>query len=214
MPVKIFTALVVVDVQNDFMPGGALAVPDAQEIIEPINAMAKTFERVIVTQDWHPQNHISFASRHAGAKVGDTVQVSYGEQKLWPDHCIEGTAGADLCPQLRLPMSRVIAILKGSNPDIDSYSGLLEADRKTQTGFQAYCEDRFVNRLFICGLATDFCVMWTALDAIHMGHEVFVVSDACKGIDVDGSLEAAMQTMKKAGVQFVTSQQVIDREIA
>lgn len=213
MPVKVFTALVVVDVQNDFMEGGALAVPNASEIIEPINRMATTFERVIVTQDWHPENHVSFAANHEGKKVGDKIELPYGEQMLWPVHCVEGTHGADLAPGLRLPMSRVIAILKGNHQDVDSYSGLLEADRKTHTGFHAYCEDRFVNRLYLCGLATDFCVMWTALDAIHLGYEVYLVTDATRGIDINGSLEAAMDHMKMAGVKMITSEEVIAREI-
>lgn len=213
MPVKVFTALVVVDVQNDFMEGGALAVPNASEIIDPINRMAPTFERVIVTQDWHPEDHVSFAASHEGKNVGDKIQLPYGEQMLWPVHCVEGTRGADLAPGLRLPMSRVIAILKGNHKDVDSYSGLLEADRKTHTGFHAYCEDRFVNRLYICGLATDFCVMWTALDAIHLGYEVYLVTDATRGIDVNGSLEAAMDHMKMAGVKMVTAEEVINREI-
>ncbi|MBR2960157.1 MAG: bifunctional nicotinamidase/pyrazinamidase [Burkholderiaceae bacterium] len=213
MPVKVFTALVVVDVQNDFLENGALGVTKASEVIDPINRMAQTFERVIVTQDWHCADHVSFAVNHEGKTPGDKIQLPYGEQILWPTHCVEGTSGADLATGLRLPMSRVIAILKGNDKNVDSYSGFIEADRKTHTGFHAYCQDRFINRLYICGLATDFCVMWTALDAIHLGYEVFLVTDATRGINMNGSLEAAMDHMKMAGVKMITSEEVINREI-
>ena len=213
MPIKIFTALVVQDMQNDFMADGALPVAGAETVMAPIAAMAETFSRVIVTQDFRPENHVAFAENHPGHQVGETIQTEAGDVRLKPKFCLEGSVGADLAKGLRLPMSRVIAILKATNAGIDSYSAFLEADRKTETGLQAYCEDRFVNRIYLCGLNREDQLVHTALDARHYEHDVYWVTDAIAGFDAQGADAATAEALKLKGVHFVTSQEVLNREV-
>jgi len=192
--------LVVVDVQNDFMPGGALAVPRGDEVVPVINRLAARFENVVLTQDWHPRGHISFASSHPGKKPFETVELSYGTQVLWPDHCVQGTAGAALHSELNLTKAQLV-IRKGHHAGIDSYSAFLEADRTTPTGLAGYLRERNLKELYICGLATDFCVAWTALDARAAGFDTTVIEEACRAIDLDGSLARAWSDMAAAGVR-------------
>lgn len=191
--------LLVVDVQNDFLPGGALAVPDGDAVITPINRLATRFSHVVITQDWHPPGHISFASSHPGHVPFETIRLAYGDQVLWPDHCVHGTAGAELAVGLRLPHASLV-LRKGHHAGVDSYSAFTEADRRTPTGLAGYLRERGLGRLFIAGLATDFCVAWTALDARAAGFEVTVVESACRGIDLDGSLARAWDEMARLGV--------------
>ena len=197
-------ALLVVDVQNDFLPGGALAVPGGDEIVPLVNALARRFAVVVLTQDWHPAGHASFASSHAGKRPFEVKRLAYGEQVLWPDHCIQGTAGAAFAAGLDLPQAQVV-IRKGFHRKVDSYSGFLEADRKMKTGLDGYLRSRGVKRVFCAGLATDFCVSWTALDARRFGFQAAVIEDACRAIDQDGSLQAACKAWKKAGVRRLSS---------
>ncbi|HUG76659.1 MAG TPA: bifunctional nicotinamidase/pyrazinamidase [Burkholderiales bacterium] len=199
--------LVVVDVQNDFIPGGALAVAKGDEIVPLVNRLAARFENVVVTQDWHPRGHASFASSHPGKKPFETIELPYGTQVLWPDHCVQATPGADLHPALALPHLQLI-IRKGFHRDIDSYSGFLEADRKTSTGLAGYLRERGIKRLYLCGLATDFCVAWTALDARAAGFETTVIEDACRAIDLENSLARALSEMKASGVRISRSDDV------
>ncbi len=192
-------ALVVVDIQYDFLPGGSLAVAGGDEIIEPINALAKRFQNVVLTQDWHPAGHISFASSHAGMQPFQTIELPYGTQVLWPDHCIIGTRGAQISVALDIPHAQAI-IRKGYRETIDSYSGFKENDHRTQTGLAGYLRERGLKRLFICGLATDYCVAWTAEDGMAAGFECVVVEDATRAIDNDGSLAAAWKRLDALGV--------------
>ena len=196
--------LIVVDVQNDFCPGGALEVKHGDEIVPLVNQLARKFENVVVTQDWHTPGHISFASSHAGKKPFETKRLRYGEQVLWPDHCIQGTRGAALHDGLDVPHAQLV-IRKGFHPKVDSYSGFLEADRKTKTGLDGYLRSRGVKRVYCVGLATDFCVAWTALDARRFRFESVVIEDACRAIDNAGSLVAAHRAMAKAGVKRANS---------
>jgi len=196
--------LVVVDVQNDFCPGGALEVKHGDEIVPLVNQLARKFENVVVTQDWHTPGHVSFASSHAGKKPFETKRLRYGEQVLWPDHCIQGTRGAELHDGLELPHAQLV-IRKGFHPKVDSYSGFLEADRKTKTGLDGYLRSRGVKRVYCVGLATDFCVAWTALDAQRFRFQSVVIEDACRAIDNAGSLAAAHRAMAKAGVKRANS---------
>ncbi|HEY8565310.1 MAG TPA: bifunctional nicotinamidase/pyrazinamidase [Beijerinckiaceae bacterium] len=191
--------LVVIDVQYDFLPGGSLAVPDGNAVIGPINALARRFANVVLTQDWHPAGHASFASSHPGKKPFETTQLAYGTQVLWPDHCIQGTRGAEIARELDLPMAQMI-VRKGYRPGIDSYSGFLEADRRTTTGLAGYLKERGFRRVFCAGLATDFCVAWTALDARAAGFETRVIEDACRAINTNGSLAKALADLDTAGV--------------
>ncbi|KKB78794.1 hypothetical protein VW35_09840 [Devosia soli] len=200
--------LVVVDVQYDFLPGGNLAVAGGDEIVPLINALAKKFKNVVMTQDWHPADHISFASQHPGKTPFETVELDYGTQVLWPDHCVWATHGAELSSDLDLPHAQLI-IRKGYNRAIDSYSGFQEADRQTLTGLAGYLNERDVGRLFVVGLATDFCVAWTALDGAAGGFDVTVVEDATRAIDSNGSLEKAWVDMEDAGVQRVMSREIL-----
>lgn len=193
------SCLLVVDVQNDFTPGGALAVAKGDEIVPIVNRLAARFENVVATQDWHPRGHASFASSHPGRKPFETIELPYGTQVLWPEHCVPGTPGAALHPALQTEKIQLI-IRKGFHPDIDSYSGFLEADRKTSTGLAGYLKERGIKRLYVCGLATDFCVAWTALDAHAAGFDTTVIEDACRAIDLDGSLARALAEMNAAGV--------------
>ena len=191
--------LIVVDVQYDFLPGGALAVPDGDAVIAPINALARRFSHVVLTQDWHPSGHASFASSHPGRAPFETVPLHYGLQILWPDHCVQGTRGAMIADELDIPHAQLI-IRKGHNRTIDSYSGFLEADRRTSTGLGGYLTERGCRRVFCAGLATDFCVAWTALDARGIGFDAVVIEDACRAIDTQGSLARAWADMQGAGV--------------
>ncbi|MFL5078101.1 MAG: bifunctional nicotinamidase/pyrazinamidase [Microvirga sp.] len=195
---------IVVDVQYDFLPGGALAVKDGDQVIAPINALAKRFAHVVMTQDWHTPGHVSFASSHAGKKPFEATKLEYGDQVLWPDHCVQGTRGAMISEALQIPHAQLV-IRKGYNRGIDSYSGFKEADRKTKTGLEGYLKERGFKRVFVAGLATDFCVAWTALDAREAGFDTFVIEDAARGIDTMGSLSAAWRNMAQAGVQRITS---------
>lgn len=197
-------ALLVVDVQNDFLPGGALAVARGDEIVPLVNRIAARFAVVVLTQDWHPAGHASFASSHPGKRPFQTMRMPYGEQVLWPDHCIQGSAGAAFAAGLDIPHAQLV-IRKGHHRKVDSYSAFLEADRRTRTGLDGYLKSRGVKRVFCAGLAADFCVAWTALDARRFGLQAAVIEDACRAIDTDGSLEAAWQAMKKAGVRRVSS---------
>src|ERR1700704_4772033 len=198
------TALVVVDVQNCFLPGGSLAVSKGDEIVPLVNKIAKAFEHVVLTQDWHTPGHISFASSHAGKKPFETTQLAYGTQVLWPDHCVQGTPGADLHKDLRIPHAELI-IRKGYRKHMDSYSAFYEADGKTPTGLTGYLRDRGLTQVFLVGLATDFCVAWSALDARKAGFGALVIEDACRGIDADGSLAQAWKDMLGAGVKRIKS---------
>jgi len=197
------TALIVVDVQNDFCPGGALAVPHGDQVVPAINALARGFEHVVLTQDWHPRGHVSFASTHPGRAAFESLALPDGEQVLWPEHCVQGTVGAALHPGLRIDHAQLV-IRKGLRQGIDSYSAFVEADRKTTTGLEAYLRAHGIGQVFVCGLATDFCVAWTALDARAAGFAVTVVEGACRGIGLGTSLEDAWTAMQAAGVARVT----------
>jgi nicotinamidase/pyrazinamidase len=203
--------LIVVDVQNDFCPGGALAVPDGDAVVPVINALARRFDTVVLTQDWHPAGHISFASSHPAKAPFDVIDLPYGPQVLWPDHCIQATPGAAFHANLDLPQAQAI-VRKGFRPSVDSYSGFLEADRVTPTGLGAYLHQRELTQAFVVGLATDFCVAWTALDARRFGLAVTVVEDACRGIDAPtvpgGTLAKAWADLAAAGVARLSSLQV------
>jgi nicotinamidase/pyrazinamidase len=198
------SALLVIDIQNCFLPGGSLAVKDGEQVIPVINRIAKGFANVVMTQDWHTPGHISFASVHAGKKPFETVDLAYGKQVLWPDHCVQGTDSASLSKDLSIPQTALV-IRKGFHKDVDSYSAFTEADGKTTTGLAAYLKARQIERLFVAGLATDFCVAWTALDARKAGFETYVVEDACRGIDTQGSLAKAWADMANAGVKRIQS---------
>jgi nicotinamidase/pyrazinamidase len=193
-------------VQHDFMPGGALAVPHGDEVVPVINRLAARFANVVLTQDWHPREHVSFASSHPGRKPFETTRLAYGEQVLWPPHCVQGTRGAELHPELKIPQAQLV-IRKGHHREIDSYSAFMEADRKTATGLAGYLRERSLEQLFVCGLATDFCVAWTALDGRAAGFEVSVIEDACRAIDLEGSAARAWSEMQRAGVRRTSSRE-------
>lgn len=196
--------LIVVDVQNDFCPGGALAVPGGGEIIPIVNSLAARFRNVVLTQDWHPRGHSSFASTHPGKKPFETIAASYGPQVLWPDHCVQGTPGAEFHPALRVPHAALV-VRKGFRPAIDSYSAFYENDRKTPTGLTGYLRERGLTRLFLAGLAFDFCVRYSAEDARREGFDAFVVEDACRGIDLDGSMAATHTSLAALGVPCINT---------
>jgi nicotinamidase/pyrazinamidase len=208
-PIKIddASALLVIDVQNCFLPGGSLAVKDGDQVVPVINKLARGFANVVMTQDWHTAGHVSFASAHSGKKPFETVDLPYGKQVLWPDHCVQGTDGASLSKDLAIPQAELI-IRKGYHKDTDSYSAFTEADGKTTTGLAAWLKARKLQRLFIAGLATDFCVAWTAMDARKAGFEAYVIEDACRGIDTQGSLAKAWADMAKAGVKRIQSSDI------
>jgi len=201
-------ALIVVDVQNCFVPGGSLAVAKGDEIVPLVNTLAKSFQNVVLTQDWHTPGHISFASSHPAKKPFESVKLAYGNQILWPDHCVQGTDGANLHKDLAIPTAQLV-IRKGYHKDVDSYSAFIEADGKTKTGLDGYLKGRGINSVYVCGLATDFCVAWTALDARKLGFAATVIEDACRGIDTQGSLAAAWDNMKKAGVKRIQSGAIV-----
>lgn len=201
-------ALLIVDVQNDFCPGGALEVPNGDEVVAPINKLAQTFDIVLQTQDWHPSGHSSFASSHEGKDPFDTIEMPYGQQVLWPDHCVQGSEGADFHPDLQTDRSQLI-IRKGFRKEIDSYSAFYENDDKTSTGLTGYLKERNIQKLYAVGLATDFCVKWSVLDGIKEGFDLAVVEDAVKGIDIEGSVDQAWKEMLDAGAEKVTSEALL-----
>lgn len=201
-------ALLVVDIQNDFCPGGALAVPNGDTIVPTVNKLVNVFDAVIQTQDWHPAGHSSFASSHKGKEPYDTVEMDYGTQVLWPDHCIQGSMGAEFHPELNTLKTQVV-IRKGFRREIDSYSTFFENDQQTTTGLTGYLDQRGITDLYTVGLATDFCVKWSILDGIDEGFNMHIVKDAVKGIDLDGSLDAAWDEMKEKGVYIVTSDDLL-----
>lgn len=205
------SVLIVVDVQNDFCPAGALAVPQGDDVVPVINALARRFANVILTQDWHPAGHISFASSHAGRKPFDMIDLPYGPQVLWPDHCVQGTRGAEFHAGLDIPHAQGI-VRKGCRRDVDSYSGFVEADRKTPTGLAGMLRERGLTKACVVGLATDFCVAWTALDARRHGVETVVVEDACRGIDAPtvpgGTLAKAWADLAAAGIGRLSASQL------
>ena len=192
-------ALIVIDVQNDFCPGGALAVPQGDAILRGVNALMPEFDAVVLTQDWHPAGHSSFASSHEGNDPYEVITMPYGPQVLWPDHCIQGSIGAQFHPELQTDRADLI-IRKGYNPDIDSYSAFFENDHRTSTGLEGYLRTRGIERLTMVGLALDFCVNFSAVDAAKLGFEVTVREDLCRAIDLDGSLARAREGMRDAGV--------------
>jgi nicotinamidase/pyrazinamidase len=196
--------LLVIDVQNCFTPGGSLAVKDGDAIVPLVNRIAVAFPHVVLTQDWHTPGHVSFASSHAGKKPFETTSLPYGTQVLWPDHCVQGTDGASLHKDLSVPHASLI-IRKGHRQSMDSYSAFYEADGKTPTGLTGYLRDRGLTSVYLCGLATDFCVAWSAIDARKAGFNAAVIEDACRGIDVNGSLAKAWQDMQAAGVRRMQS---------
>ena len=191
--------LIVVDVQNDFCPGGRLAVPRGDEVVPVVNELAGRFEHVVLTQDWHPPGHQSFASSHPGREPYETIEVAYGSQILWPDHCVQGTEGAAFRSDLRIRHAQLI-VRKGFHREIDSYSTFYENDRTTPTGLGGYLRERGLDRVFLAGLAYDFCVRYSAEDARREGFDVVVVEDACRAIDVNGSEEATRASLAKIGV--------------
>lgn len=208
MSVSMHKALLIVDIQNDFLPGGALAVQHADRVIPVINKVSPLFENIVVTQDWHPADHISFAQHHPGRQPFQTIQLDYGEQTLWPSHCVQATQGAELASDLDHERAQLI-IRKGHHRMIDSYSTFLEADRRTQTGLDGYLRSRGIDHLVIGGLATDFCVFWSVLDALAYGYKVDVLEDACRGIDIDGSVAQAWEKMLAAGARVIQSDELL-----
>ena len=193
--------LIVVDVQNDFCPGGALAVGDGDAVIEPIHRIAPLFEHIVLTQDWHPRNHSSFATSHPGTQPFASVELNYGTQTLWPAHCVQGTQGAEFHPALRLPRAELI-LRKGFRPQIDSYSAFFENDRTTSTGLAGYLRERGLVRVFFVGLAYDFCVGFSALDARRLGFAAVIVRDACRAIDLNGSVTTIETEFGASGVML------------
>jgi nicotinamidase/pyrazinamidase len=200
--------LIVIDVQNDFCPGGALAVPGGDSVIAPIHQVAPRFQHIVLTQDWHPANHSSFASVHPGKHPYDQIELNYGTQTLWPDHCVQGSTGAEFHPALHLPQAELI-LRKGFRPHIDSYSAFVENDRVTPTGLAGYLRERNLTRIFIAGLAYDFCVGYSALDARRLGLETIVIRDACRAIDLSGSVAAIETAFAQAGVALIESAVVL-----
>ena len=207
LPIGPSSTLIVVDVQNCFVDGGTLPVAHGVEVIPVINGIAPLFENIVVTQDWHTKGHSSFASSHQGKKPFDVVSLPYGQQVLWPDHGIQGTPDAELHKDLKLPTAQLI-IRKGYRKDIDSYSAFMEADRKTTTGLAAYLHAHQIDTVFIVGLATDFCVAWTALDARAAGFNAYVIEDACRGINLNGSVQLAWNNMVESGVKRIHSSEL------
>jgi nicotinamidase/pyrazinamidase len=197
-------ALLVVDVQNDFCPGGSLSVAHGDAIVPLINRIAQKFETVVITQDWHPADHISFASSHSDKQPFETISLPYGEQVLWPTHCVMATEGAALHPDLAIPHASLL-LRKGTHQNIDSYSAFLEADRRTKTGLDGYFTARGITEIYLCGLALDYCVAWSAQDARHFGFTATIVEDACRAINLDGSLERAWEKLNQAGVTRTSS---------
>jgi nicotinamidase/pyrazinamidase len=202
MQIDAHDVLIVVDVQNDFCAGGALEVPGGDQVIPAIHRVAPLFQHIVLTQDWHPANHSSFASAHPGKQPFEQIELSYGAQTLWPDHCVQGTHGAEFHPDLHLPQSE-LALRKGYDPAIDSYSAFFENDRSTPTGLAGYLKERGIQRVFLSGLAYDFCVAYSALDARWLKLVTYVLQDACRAIDLDGSADRAEADFVEAGVEVI-----------
>lgn len=200
-------ALLIIDVQNDFCPGGALEVPAGDEVIPVINRLIPRFDCIIQTQDWHPAGHSSFASSQSGKEPFTTIEMPYGEQTLWPDHCVQGSSGAEFHPAMETLKTQLI-VRKGFRSNIDSYSAFYENDNKTSTGLSGYLRERSIDTLYATGLATDFCVKWSVLDGLKEGFEVYVVEDAVKGIDIEGSVDQAWKEMEKAGARRIQSNSI------
>ena len=194
--------LIVTDIQYSFLPGGSLAVPRGDEVVPVVNALARRFVNVVLTQDWHPPGHRAFASSHPGKQPFDVITLDYGEQILWPDHCVQGTEGARLHTDLAIAHAQLV-VRKGYHRNVDSYSAFIEADGKTRTGLTGYLRERGIDQVYLCGLATDFCVAWSALDARKLGFAATVIEDACRAIDTQGSLAAAWVRLEQAGVARV-----------
>jgi nicotinamidase/pyrazinamidase len=194
--------LLIIDVQNDFCPGGALAVADGDAVVPVINRLSERFDHVVLTQDWHPSGHSSFATSHPGSAPFESISMSYGQQTLWPDHCIQGSAGAAFHPRLETTRAELV-IRKGFRPEIDSYSAFYENDRRTPTGLAGYLRERGLQRIFMAGLATDYCVHYSAVDARRLGFDTVLVEAGCRAIDLAGSLDAAWAAITGAGVQRV-----------
>jgi nicotinamidase/pyrazinamidase len=208
MQVTTNDVLIVIDVQNDFCAGGALAVADGDAVIEPIHRIAAKFEHIVLTQDWHTAGHASFASAHPGKKPFEQIEVSYGMQTLWPDHCVRGSRGAEFHPSLQLTRAELI-LRKGFRPQIDSYSAFFENDRTTATGLAGYLRERSLTRVFLAGLAYDFCVGYSALDARRLGFEAIILRDACRAIDLNGSVAEIEAKFAEAGVVLLESGQIL-----
>jgi nicotinamidase/pyrazinamidase len=202
MQIRNDDVLLIIDVQNDFCPGGALAVADGDAVVPVVNRLAELFDHVVLTQDWHPSRHSSFATSHPGAAPFETISMPYGQQTLWPDHCVQGTPGAAFHPHLRTARAELV-IRKGFRPAIDSYSAFYENDRRTPTGLAGYLRERGLQRIFMAGLATDYCVHYSAVDARRLGFETVVIESGCRAIDLAGSLDAAWAAMAAAGVQRI-----------
>jgi nicotinamidase/pyrazinamidase len=203
MQIRNDDVLLIIDVQNDFCPGGALAVADGDAVVPVVNRLAEKFDHVVLTQDWHPAGHSSFATSHPGAAPFASISMPYGQQTLWPDHCIQGSAGAAFHPKLETTRAELV-IRKGFRPEIDSYSAFYENDRKTPTGLSGYLRERGLRRIFMAGLATDYCVHYSAVDARRLGFDTVLVEAGCRAIDLAGSLAAAWAAMGDAGVQRVS----------
>ncbi len=208
MQVMSTDALIIVDVQNDFCPGGALAVPDGDVVIDPILRMTDRFEHIILTQDWHPSGHTSFASSHPGKHSFEQIEMPYGPQTLWPDHCVQGTDGADFYPELQVPLAELI-LRKGFRREIDSYSAFYENDRTTPTGLAGYLRERGLARVFLAGLAFDFCVRYSAEDGRRCGFDVVVIEDATRGIDLDGSVDAARRAFAERAIPMISADVIL-----
>lgn len=199
--------LLIVDVQNDFCPGGALAVPRGDEVVRPVNRLAEIFRHVVLTQDWHPAGHRSFASSHPGMAPMEAVTMPHGEQILWPDHCVQGTHGAEFHKELRATKAELV-LRKGYNREIDSYSAFFENDRSTTTGLAGYLRERGLERVFLCGLAFDFCVRFSAEDARRCGFEAAVIEDACRGIDLEGSISETHRSLAENAVPCIPGDRI------
>ena len=208
MQIDAHDVLLVTDVQNDFCPGGALAVPHGDEVIAPIHRVAPRFDHIIFTQDWHPPNHSSFAASHPGKKPFESIELAYGTQTLWPPHCVQGSPGAEFHPALHLPQAELI-LRKGFRAHVDSYSAFFENDRSTPTGLAGYLRERDLKRVFFAGLAYDYCVGYSALDARRLRLAAFILRDACRAIDLVGSVAAIEAEFAKAGVEVIEATQLL-----
>jgi nicotinamidase/pyrazinamidase len=208
MRIESSDVLIVIDVQNDFCPGGALAVPHGDEVVAPILSVAQQFAHIILTQDWHPADHTSFAASHPGKKPYESIELAYGTQTLWPPHCVQETPGADFHSALYLPQAEMI-LRKGFRPQVDSYSAFFENDRATPTGLAGYLRERGLTRVFLAGLAYDYCVGYSALDARRLGFPAVVLRDACRAIDLDGSVPAMEAQFAEAGVTVISTAELI-----
>ena len=201
------SVLLVVDVQNCFITGGTLPVPHGEDVVPVINRIAPAFDNVVLTQDWHPAGHVSFASAHPGSKPFESIRLGYGMQVLWPDHCVQATPDAELDRDLKIPQAELI-VRKGFRPDVDSYSAFEEANRTSATGLRGYLKERGIRKVFVVGLATDFCVKWTALDARKAAFDTYVIEDGCRGINLNGSVAAAWKEMRRQGIKRIQSSDI------